>query len=60
MSSTYLYNDDGDELVDLADLEPWKYSVEGLPITRLTYTHNSITIEWATREQLDQMRSWFL
>lgn len=55
----WLYDETGEPLVDLSILEPFCNSVGGMPVTRIEYRHHSVTIEWATQEQMEAMKEWF-
>lgn len=47
----WLGDEDGDR-INLADVEPFRYHVGDMPVTRIEYRANSVTIEWATEAQL--------
>lgn len=59
MTEIWLYDEDGDAILDLSDLEPFRYNVEGKPLTRIEYGYNTVKIEWATQDDLDRMRNYF-
>lgn len=52
----FLKNTQADELIDLSHVEPFKYTVDGMPVSRVEYSRNRIVIEWFTQEQLDRLR----
>jgi len=46
----------GNPVLDLGTLEPYCWSVEGLPIKEIVYEANSIKLVWFTQEEYDSIR----
>lgn len=53
----WLGDEDGDRL-DLSDIEPYRYHVGDMPVTRVEYRFNSVTIEWASKEQVERWNTY--
>jgi hypothetical protein len=53
----FLRNTEADEQIDLSTIEPFVWTVNGMPVRLVTYSRNRIEIEWFTQEQLDRLRT---
>lgn len=41
----------------LADIEPWAYTVNGLPVKEIEYSQNRVTIRWFSEEELERQKT---
>lgn len=58
-----LVDGEGNQLVNLADLEPWVHSVVGTdyrihPVLRITYKAHSVEIEWSKDDKETILKQW--
>lgn len=58
-----LLGPDDTALVNLADVEPYRFSVVGPdgrihPITKVTYSYRSITLEWSDKDRAEILEAF--
>lgn len=58
MRDFYLRDREGNDILNLANLDPYNYSVGDMAITKIEYRRNSITFTWATEEEMESWKRW--
>lgn len=58
MRDFYLRDGEGNDILNLAEFEPYEYSVGDMPITKIEYRRNSITFTWTTEQELESLKNW--